>query len=277
MNGTAAFIGTGNMGGALIQAACRALDPTQVIITNRTMAKAEQLAETLGCCIAASNGEAIEAGEYIFLGVKPQMMGDLLEEIAPTLKTCLARGEKKILITMAAGLKIAYFQKKLADCGENVKIIRIMPNMPVSIGQGLVAVSVGEGVSSEEAAGLLEILSKAGMSAQIGENQMDQFCVVGGCAPAFVYMFIEALADGAVRSGLPRVQAQAWAAQTVLGSAAMVLETGDHPGALKDAVCSPAGSTIAGVAALEEHGFRSAVIEAFGAAYARNVEIGKQK
>ncbi len=277
MNDNVSFIGTGNMGGALIRAACRVHDPKLVHITNRSMDKARSLADELGCSLAASNRDAVLAGEYIFLCVKPQMMGELLSEIAPVLKSCLDRGEKKILVSIAAGLKILYFKEQLAMCGDALKVVRVMPNTPSAIGKGMLAVCAGPEVESEYISGVCGILSDAGRVECLGETLMDQFSVVGGCAPAFVYMFIEALADGGVKIGLPRAQAMTYAAQTVLGAAAMVLESGQHPGVLKDAVCSPGGSTIVGVAQLEKQGFRSAAIEAVCAGYEKTVDLGKVK
>lgn len=145
------------------------------------------------------------------------------------------------MVSIAAGLKILYFKEQLAMCGDALKVVRVMPNTPSAIGKGMLAVCAGPEVESEYISGVCGILSDAGRVECLGENLMDQFSVVGGCAPAFVYMFIEALADGGVKIGLPRAQAMTYAAQTVLGAAAMVLESGQHPGVLKDAVCSPRG------------------------------------
>ena len=142
-------------------------------------------------------------------------------------------------------------------------------------GQGMLALTAAPGVAEVHFGAVEEILSRAGRVERISEGLMDQFTAVAGCGPAYVYQFIEALADGGVMTGLPRREAQIYAAQTVLGAAAMVLESGEHPGALKDAVCSPGGSTIAGVAALERRAFRSAAIEAVLAAYEKNVSLGK--
>lgn len=277
MNETVSFIGTGNMGGALIHAACRALNPKQVHITDYCADKAKAMADELGCCCEDSNKDAVLAGTYIFMCVKPQVMGGVLEEIAPVLKACLDKGEKKIVVSIAAGLQIAYIKEQLAQCGDSLRVIRVMPNTPAAIGKGMLAVAAGAEVEDEYVDGVMEILSDAGRVERLAEGLMDQFTVVSGCSPAFVYMFIEALADGGVMTGLPRQQALTYAAQTVMGAAAMVLETGKHPGELKDAVCSPAGSTIVGVAKLEENGFRSAAIEAVKAGYDKNVELGKVK
>lgn len=270
------FIGTGNMGGALIHAACRALDPEQVHITDYLADKACAMAGELGCGYVSSNSEAVKASKYIFLCVKPQVMGSVLEEIAPVLETCAKEGMDKVVVSIAAGLPIGFFKDRL-PVNDRIHIIRVMPNTPAAIGKGMLAVAAGPEVASEYVDDVCHILSDAGRVERISESLMDQFSVAGGCAPAFVYMFIEAMADGAVLTGAPRAQAVTWAAQTVLGAAAMVLETGVHPGALKDAVCSPGGSTIAGVATLEKYGFRSSVIEAVRAGYEKNLELGRVK
>lgn len=269
------FIGTGNMGGAIIQAACRALDPAQVSITDYSLDKARQLANGQGCQVSGSNREAVLFGDYIFLCVKPQVIGSVLSEISPVLDECLSKGEPKVLVSIAAGVTIDALREKLSGDGRRVPIIRIMPNTPVSIGKGMLALASGADVTDGMIKDIKAALTCAGRLEQLPEALMDQFTAIGGCAPAFVYLFIEALADGGVMTGLSRSQALTYAAQTVLGAAAMVLETQSHPGVLKDNVCSPGGSTIAGVAALEAHGFRSAAIDAVLAAYQKNQELGK--
>ena len=271
----AAFIGVGNMGGALAQAACRAVGPDQVVVTNRTLAKAENLAAELGCTAAKSNADAVWGAEYIFLGVKPQMMRALLNELAPVLADCYAAGEGKVLVSMAAGLRMDDMRPHLEGAGYDVPVVRIMPNTCVAIGKGMTAMCAGEQVSESVLADVEEILSATGRVERISESLMDQFSAVAGCGPAFVYPYIDALADGGVMAGLSRKQAVEYAAQTVLGAAAMVLESGKHPGQLKDEVCSPGGSTIAGVAELERGGLRAAAINAVLAAYQRGTELGR--
>lgn len=270
----AAFIGTGNMGGALARAAVRALGADQVILANRTRAKAEGLAAELGCAVTDNAGAVTEA-EYIFLGVKPHLMGGLLEELAPVLADCHGNGQDKALISMAAGARINDLKAHLTEVGYDVPLLRIMPNTCVAIGKGMTALCARPGEDEAHLREVETILVASGKVERVDESLMDQFSAVAGCGPAFVYPFIEALADGGVMSGLPRQKALAYAAQTVLGAAAMVLETGEHPGALKDAVCSPGGSTIAGVAALERSGLRAAAIDAVLAAWKRNGELGR--
>ena len=266
------FIGTGNMGGALAEAACRALSPAEVILVNRTPEKADALARKLGCVAALSNEAAVRSATYLFLGVKPQMYGALAQELTPILRSCHEAGQDKVLVSMAAGLTLDTLKALYSEVGYDIPILRIMPNTCVAIGRGVIGLC-GEGEAHLRA--VERILSEAGCVERLPESLMDQFTSVAGCGPAFVYPFIEALADGGVMTGLPREQALRYAAQTVLGAAAMVLETGEHPGALKDAVCSPGGSTIAGVAALEQEGLRSSAIEAVLASFRRNRELGK--
>jgi len=269
---TVAFIGTGSMGSALVRAACRALSPDQIILSNRTPDKAVRLAGELGCVPVFTNEAAVCEAKYIFLGVKPQFYTDLAAELIPVLQSCHKQGEDKVLISMAAGLTLDSLKAMYAAVGYDIPILRIMPNTCAAIGKGVIGLC-GEGETHLQM--VEQILAGAGLVERLPEGLMDQFTAVAGCGPAFVYPFIEALADGGVMTGLPREQALRYAAQTVLGAAAMVLETGEHPGTLKDAVCSPGGSTIAGVAALEQAGLRSAAINAVLASFERNRELGK--
>ena len=270
---TVAFIGTGNMGGALAQAACRALSPAEVILANRSYEKAASLARSLGCVAALSNEAAVRSAKYIFLAVKPQAYGTLAKELCPVLRSCHEAGQDKVLVSMAAGLTLSTLKALYNDVGYHIPIFRIMPNTCVTIGKGVVALS---GEDDTHLAVLEHILSKAGQVERLDEPLMDAFTAVAGCGPAFIYPYIEALADGGVMAGLPRDKAMRYAAQTVLGAAAMVLETGKHPGQLKDEVCSPGGSTIAGVAELEHSGLRSAAINAVLASWAKNKELGNR-
>ncbi len=259
------FIGTGNMGGALARAARKRLSGEELLLTNRTASKAEALARELGCR-AVDNATAAGQADYLFLGVKPQMMAGMLSELAPVLA---ARKDRFVLVTMAAGLSIARIQEL---AGGDYPVIRIMPNTPASIGEGMILYACG-GVTAEEEQVFLQGMAGAGKLASLAENLIDAGSAVAGCGPAFVDLFIEALADGGVACGLPRAQALEFAAQMVAGSAKLVLESGQHPGALKDAVCSPGGTTIQGVRTLEEAGFRGAVMDAVIAAYEKNFDL----
>ena len=264
---TIGFLGCGNMGGAIARAVCRAADPKNVWLANRTAAKARALAAELGCGTAV-NDEVAGRCNLIFLAVKPQMMEDLL---TPLRFTLAERPERFVLCTMAAGLSIARIREM---AGGDYPVIRIMPNTPAMVGEGMIQYCTA-GVTAEEEKEFLRLMAPAGRLDAVPESLIDAASCVSGCGPAWVYQFIEALADGGVACGLPRAKAQEYAAQMVLGSARMVLETGQHPGALKDAVCSPGGSTIQGVRVLEEKGLRGAVMDAVAAAYTKTKEMGK--
>ena len=195
------------------------------------------------------------------------MMADLLTAIAPVLAK---RQDRFILVTMAAGLTIRQIREM---AGGTYPVIRMMPNTPAAIGEGMILYTASEDVTEAETAAFLDAMSGAGRFSELPEKLMDAGSAVSGCGPAFVDLFIEALADGGVACGLPRASAQEFAAQMVLGSAKLLLESGKHPGQLKDAVCSPGGTTIQGVRKLEEKGFRGAVMDAVIAAYEKNFDL----
>lgn len=268
MKNTFGFIGTGNMGGALAKAAAKALDPKDILLANKTAAKAENLAHELGCQATSVAEVAANCG-YIFLGVKPQMMADLLSSIAPVLA---ARTDDFVLVSMAAGLTMADIQTM---AGSAYPVIRIMPNTPVAVGKGVIMYDATENVSQEALDIFLSGMAYGGLLDALPEKLIDAGSAVAGCGPAFAAMFLEALADGGVACGLPRAKALQYAAQMLLGTAVLALETGEHPGKMKDAVCSPGGSTIAGVKALEQGAFRAAAINAVEAAFERNKQLGK--
>lgn len=259
------FIGTGNMGAALAQAVCKSAGPEAVLLANRTAAKAQALAEKLGAR-AGSNAEVAQTCGYLFLGVKPQMMAGMLEDIAPLLKE---REDRFVLVTMAAGLSCERIQEL---AGGAYPVIRVMPNTPAAIGKGVLQFC-GRDVTEEELEQFQTMMAPAGLVDRVPEHLIDAASAVSGCGPAFAYLFIEALADGGVACGLPRDKAMAYAAQMLEGSARMVLESGKHPGALKDAVCSPGGTTIQGVRALEEGGFRAAAMNAVIQAYEKTLKL----
>ena len=258
-------IGTGSMGGAIMRAVCKKFDPKTITVTNRTAEKGIQFAAENGCNFCSSNVDAVKDAKYIFLAVKPIALEDLFKEINPYIP------DNAVVISMAAGIKI----ERLEHIGGNVRFVRIMPNVPAQIGQAMTAICCNDDIEESELKEITEILSSCGKVEQVPEKLMDCVTAVSGSGPAFVFMFIEAMADAAVRCGMPRAQAYTYAAQTVYGSAGMVLGTGKHPGALKDSVTSPGGTTIEGVAALEKDGFRNAVIDAVTAAYNKSVAMGK--
>lgn len=260
------FIGTGNMGGALARALCRRIPGEQVLLANRTPEKAAALAAELGCR-TSDNITVAEQADYIFLGVKPQMMAGMLADLAPALAK---RQTRFVLVTMAAGLTT---QRICEMAGGNYPVLRVMPNTPCSIGEGMILYSVGSSVTEAETTAFLDAMADAGRFSLLDEKLIDAGSSVAGCGPAFVDLFIEALADGGVACGLPRASALEFAAQMVAGSARLVLESGQHPAALKDAVCSPGGTTIQGVRALEQGGFRAAVMNAVIAAYEKNAQL----
>ena len=263
------FIGVGNMGGALARAAAKSIDPQRIILANRTPQKAAQLAKSLRCA-HGDNEEAAQA-RFVMLGVKPQMMADMLAGVAPVLA---ARRDRFVLVSMAAGIPM---EKVCAMAGGDYPVIRIMPNTPVEIGQGVILMDSNERVTDAEINEFLRGMKAAGTFDLLDEKLIDAGSAISGCGPAFAYMFIEALADGGVACGLPRAKALSYAADMLAGAASLAGNSAKHPGALKDDVCSPAGSTIQGVRALEERGFRAAVMDAVIAAFERTKELGRQK
>jgi pyrroline-5-carboxylate reductase len=257
-----------------MKGASAVLEPGCIGFTDIDVEKAGAAAASLGGQVYVSNTEAALKGDYVFLAVKPQVYASVLEEIAPALAKRLSeeKGRPLALVSMAAGWSI---EKILGVLKVKVPVARIMPNTPSLVGRGVIAVSATPDFPAALLAELEQILSGAGLVDHLDEKYMDAVTGLSGSGPAFVYLFIEALADGGVRAGLPRDKALRYAAQTVLGSAAMVLETGKHPGELKDMVTSPGGTTIAGVAALENGAFRAAAINAVEAAWRRSVEMAK--
>lgn len=263
---TYGFIGTGNMGGAVARALRRTLEGGQILLANRSPEKARLLAEELDAK-ATDNLTLAKHADYIFLGVKPQMMADMLAEIAPVLA---GRQDRFLLVSMAAGLTIARIQEM---AGGIYPTIRIMPNTPVSVDEGMILYSCSSDVTAEDLQTFLEACSAAGRFSCLPEHLIDAASAVSGCGPAFADLFLEALADGGVACGLPRAQALEYAAQMMAGTAKLALESGQHPGVLKDAVCSPGGTTIQGVRKLEESCFRGAVMNAVIAAYEKTLEL----
>lgn len=268
MNTTFGFIGAGNMGGALARAAAKAMAPENITLADQMTEKAEALAAQLGCHTADTLQVAQTCG-FIFLGVKPQVMAQMLESIAPVLA---ARKDGFVLVSMAAGVCIADIRKM---AGGDYPVIRIMPNIPASVGGGTILFDTTDNITEAAVAVFRNALSHAGLVDPLPEKLIDAGSALSGCGPAFVSLFVEALADGAVACGLPRDKALAYAAQTVAGTAKMLVETGMHPAVLKDAVCSPGGTTIMGVNALEMGAFRGCTMDAVRSAYQRTLELGK--
>lgn len=260
------FIGTGNMGGALILAASKSETEKELLLSDILSEKAEALAEKTGGKVVDNVTVAKEA-DFIFLGVKPQMLADTMKEIAPVLKE---RESRFVLVSMLAAFTCERINE---NAGGDYPVIRIMPNTPVSVGEGMILYAPNEKVTDEEVEFFLKAFEKAGRFSPLAEKLIDAGASVAGCGPAFVDLFVEALADGGVACGLPRAKAMEYAAQMVCGAAKLILESQKHPGQLKDEVCSPGGTTIQGVRALEKGGFRSSVTEAVIAAYEKNFEL----
>ena len=258
------FIGCGNMGGALARAAAKAVGGKNLRLADADPAKAESLAKELGAQVS-TNESIAKTCDYVIFGVKPQLLGAVaagMGELIPFDHT---------VVSMAAGVSIESLKEMLGVADR--PIIRMMPNTPVQVGEGRILYAMQD-VKKHQEEGFLDLFSQAGKLFPLEEKLIDAGTALSGCGPAFVYLFIEALADGAVTCGLPRETALELAAGTVLGSAETVLQTGIHPGPLKDAVCSPGGSTIEGVHALEQNGFRGAAMEAVIKAYEKTKELG---
>ena len=269
MGTTIACIGAGNMGSALMRGIARAAKAADIGFADADGEKAAVAAAGLNGRVYVSNAAAIEEAGYVFLAVKPQALGAVLEEIAPAVGKRSAGGDPPVLVSMAAGWGIGKIQSALPDA----PVARIMPNTPALVSKGMIALAASPEVPREKTEELKTMLAGAGAVDLVPEYYLDAITGLSGSGPAFAYLFIEALADGGVLAGLPRDKALLYAANTVLGSAAMVLETGKHPGELKDMVCSPGGTTIAGIAALETGSFRSAVIKAVEASWRRAGEL----
>ncbi len=261
------FIGIGNMGGALALAAAKHVPGKEILVSSKRWEHARDFAEEYSM-VASTNEAVAKDAKFVVLGVKPQYM----EEVLVGLKPFLEVRTDAILVTMAAGLTMEHIANMV---GGGYPVIRIMPNTPASVGQGLILYDANDRVNQGDLNEFLELMSGAGLFDQLPEHLIDAGSAVAGCSPAFFCQILEAMADGGVACGLPRQKALTYAAQAMLGTAALVQQSGQHPGALKDAVCSPGGSTIQGVRALEKGGLRSCVMEAVIAAYEKNKEFVK--
>ena len=256
------FIGCGNMGGAIARALRKT---TKDIAVSDRSGKAVELARELGAVYSDNTAIATEC-DIIFLGVKPHMMKGALQPLR-----CILARRKPLLVTMAAGLTIEKIEEFV---GIRVPVIRIMPNTPTAIGKGVIPYCCNDLVADGQLKAWLEDMKPCGLLDELEERLIDAASALSGSGPAYMYVFLEALADGAVACGIPRDKAMEYAAMTMLGAAEMYLQTRDHPGKLKDAVCSPGGSTIAGIRALEQHGFRAAAMDCVVAAWQKNQELG---
>ena len=252
------FVGCGNMASAMISGILKKgiFTKDEIIVSNLTEEGSRRSKEKLGVVTTLDNRKVAESAGIVVLAVKPQFYEEVLEEIRDVLTP------DHIVVGIAPGKTLAWLEEK---CGQPLKVVRLMPNTPAQVEEGMTGVCINEKVTREDLQAICEITDICGRTEVVPERLMDAVGAVSGCSPAYVFMFIEAMADAAVSQGMPRKQAYQFAAQAVLGSAKMVLETGMHPGELKDMVCSPAGTTIEGVRTLERLGMRSAVFEALQA------------
>ncbi len=232
------------------------IQPDEIIGSDTLPAGREHVRKEYGIHVTSENRQAAQEAEILFLSVKPQFYPAVISEIKDVVR------EKQLIITIAPGKTLDWLEEQF---GKKVKIVRTMPNTPAMAGEGMTAVCPNTFVDKTELEYVLQILNTIGKTEIVEERLMDAVVSVSGSSPAYVFMMIEAMADAAVAEGMPRPQAYRFAAQAVYGSAKMVLETGKHPGELKDMVCSPAGTTIEAVRILEQKGFRSALIEAMKA------------
>lgn len=259
---TAGFIGAGNMGGAIARKLCETIGTDKVAIACSTPQSTEKCAKALGCDYGDARYVA-QNSHFVFLGIKPQVA----EKVVSGIADCL--DDDVVIVSMLAGKTISFIQ----DITKVQKVIRIMPNTPVSVGEGMTQIALSTQVSDREKEDFLALMSRTGRCDIIAEIYIDAACALSGCGPAFVYMFAEALSDGAVKCGLPRDKAREYAAQTLLGASTLLLESKKSTSELKDSVCSPGGSTIAGVSSLENDGFRAAAINAVCASFKRTKEL----
>lgn len=248
------FIGMGNMGYSMLKGVLNYLNPQDIIFTCLSSEKKEKISNETGVRYAESNAECANSAKYIILAVKPQVYNTVLKNIQNVIT------EESVIISLAPGITIAAIKEEL---GADIKVVRAMPNTSALVGEGMTGICYDNGeLDFAEKEFVEQFFNSFGKVVTVPEKLMSGVVCASGSSPAYVYMFIEALADSVVKYGIPRQEAYKLVAQTVLGSAKMVLETGEHPGKLKDNVCSPAGTTIQGVAALEEFGFRNAIIKA---------------
>lgn len=259
------FIGVGNMGGALLDACAKKIPGQEIAIADFSAEKLAHFREAYGC-VPMSSAEAAAEAEYLFIGVKPQMAADLFEEIRETLK---GRQIPPVMITMMAGRTM---EQVRALAGFDCPIIRIMPNVAAAVGEAMILCD-SCGVTEEQLAEFTDFMSESGKLDFLPEKLIDAGASVSGCGPAYVCLFAEALADGAVKCGVPRKKALEYAVQTLLGTAKLLEETGKHPGVVKDEVTSPGGTTIEGIEALEENGFRYAVMQAVVRSFEKNKKL----
>jgi pyrroline-5-carboxylate reductase len=263
-----AFLGSGNMAEALVKGLLTsgAALAQEIVCAEPRAERREELRARHGVAVTASNVEAVREAQIVVLSVKPQVMDALLDEVAH------AMDRSKLVVSIAAGVPIAAISRRL---GAGARIVRTMPNTPALVGEGATALARGPDATESDLLQAVALFETVGTAVVVDEHLLDAVTGLSGSGPAFVFLAVEALADGGVKAGLPRHVALALAAQTVVGAGRLVLETGDHPGKLKDQVTSPGGTTIAGVHVLESAGFRAALISAVEASTRRSRELGE--
>ena len=261
------FIGTGVMGGALARAVRNKVGKDELYLSNVPSSVSEALAKELDC-LSCDNKTAAEVCDIIFVALKPNIIRNVLADIAPVLKK---RTGRYVLVSTAAGITVETIKQAV---GFDLPVIRIMPNTPVMCGKGVILAAC-DGVTDEEKAEFFDLLSCAGVCDDVTEKMIETAGTLTGCGPAFAFVIMQALADGAVACGVDRAHAVKYAELTVAGAAELALSTGKHLEQLKDEVCSPSGSTIEGVAAMEDAKVRSAMIDAVRASYEKNLKLGK--
>ena len=264
------FIGVGNMGGAIIGGILRSgkAQPGDIIGADKSQQSAERAAKRYSIEMTTDNRQVAQNVSILFLSVKPQFLDGVIEEIRDVIR------EDQLVVSIVAGRSLSYFKKML---GEKARVVRLMPNTPALVGAGMTAACCSEGVSGEEMEAVGDLCRTFGRFEIVPESLFDAVTGVSGSSPAYVFMFMEAMADAAVLAGMPRAQAYKFVGQAVLGSAKMMLELGKHPGELKDMVCSPAGTTIEAVRVLEKKGFRSAVMEGTDACIKKSAQMNASK
>ena len=267
------FIGCGNMGKGMLTALCNntTVKRDDILVFEPDDAKRKAVEEEFGVKGITDNKQGIKDSKYILLAVKPQVLPAVMKDIAPTLKECAAAGDEKVLVSIAAGTPIEKIES--LEEGAGIPVVRIFPNLPAAIGEGLLFFCANDDKSKSYVGELKDMFKEAGITTEYPEASLEIAGFMGGCLPAYAYIFIEALSDGAVACGMQRKDAITFAAQAVKGAAGLVLQGDKHPGQLKDEVCSPGGTTIAGVRSLEECAFRDAAISAVVNAYERSQEL----
>ena len=262
------FIGSGNMCTAIIGGMLNSklIQNNQILCSDLSEDKLKMMSDKFGVLTTTNNIEVASKADILILSIKPQFYETVIKEIRATVKNNV------IIVTIAAGQKIENIKYLF---GSDIKVVRVMPNTPALVGEGMSAISSCPMISPEEESLICNIFNSFGKCEIIPENLMDVVTGVSGSSPAYIFILIEAMADVAVAEGMPRDKAYKFAAQTVFGSAKMVLETNKHPGELKDMVCSPGGTTIEGVLKLEETGFRTSIQEALRAAIKKSMDMGK--